>query len=157
MLTKLPEDSVIKTDPTYLKKQEMVYYFIYWQAVGLLNYLVACTRPDLAYSASCLAQFFSNPSDGHELSIRHVIQYLCGNSNWCLCLGCLSNNATIVAYCDSDWGLNYDSRSFSGSCVFSMVLLDGRQQRKKSWLFPQLKQNIDPSLVASRMSVGFLS
>ncbi|MBW0529121.1 hypothetical protein O181_068836 [Austropuccinia psidii MF-1] len=28
MLIKLPDDSAIKTDPTYLKKQEMVYYFI---------------------------------------------------------------------------------------------------------------------------------
>ncbi|MBW0574550.1 hypothetical protein O181_114265 [Austropuccinia psidii MF-1] len=34
----------------------------YRRAVGLLNYLVACTRPNLAYSASCLSQFLSSPS-----------------------------------------------------------------------------------------------
>ncbi|MBW0539384.1 hypothetical protein O181_079099 [Austropuccinia psidii MF-1] len=33
----------------------------YRRAVGLLNYLVACTRPDLAYSASCLSQFLCEP------------------------------------------------------------------------------------------------
>ncbi|MBW0468259.1 hypothetical protein O181_007974 [Austropuccinia psidii MF-1] len=33
MLAKLPEDSAIKSDPAYLKKKEMIYYFI----VGHLN------------------------------------------------------------------------------------------------------------------------
>ncbi|MBW0481430.1 hypothetical protein O181_021145 [Austropuccinia psidii MF-1] len=90
----------------------------YWRAVGLLNYLVACPRPDLAYSASSLSQFLSFPSHDHELAFMHVLRYLKGTSTWGLWLGRRGDNSSIVAYCDSDWGLNYDSRSFSGSCVF---------------------------------------
>ncbi|MBW0475231.1 hypothetical protein O181_014946 [Austropuccinia psidii MF-1] len=52
----------------------------YWRAVGLLNYLATCTRPDLAYSASCLSQFLSFPSDDHELSFMHILRYLKGTS-----------------------------------------------------------------------------
>ncbi|MBW0538526.1 hypothetical protein O181_078241 [Austropuccinia psidii MF-1] len=65
----------------------------YRRAVGLLNYLVTCTRPDLASSASRLSQFLNNP-------------------------GRVGDNSVISAFCDSDWGSNYDSRSFSGSCLF---------------------------------------
>ncbi|MBW0529120.1 hypothetical protein O181_068835 [Austropuccinia psidii MF-1] len=95
------------------------------------SYLVACTRPDLAYSAPCLAQFLSNPSSAHELAFRHVMRYLRGTSNWSLCLGCLGKNTTIVAYCDSDWGSNYDSKSFSGSCVFLYGLIGWKTTKQE--------------------------
>ncbi|MBW0537181.1 hypothetical protein O181_076896 [Austropuccinia psidii MF-1] len=48
----------------------------YRHAIGLLNYLVTCTRPDLAYSASCLAQFLNDPSS------KHVLRYLSGTRAW---------------------------------------------------------------------------
>ncbi|MBW0481869.1 hypothetical protein O181_021584 [Austropuccinia psidii MF-1] len=85
----------------------------YWRAVGLLNYLVACTSPDLAYSASCLSQFLSFPSHDHELAFMHVLWYLKGTSTWGLWLGRRGDNSSIIPYCYSDWGPNYDSRSFS--------------------------------------------
>ncbi|MBW0523675.1 hypothetical protein O181_063390 [Austropuccinia psidii MF-1] len=90
----------------------------YQRAVGLLSYLVACTRPDLEYSASCLSQFLSLPSYEHELAFKHVLRYLKGTSTWGLWLGRRDDSSSIIAYCDSDWGSNYDSRSFSGSCIF---------------------------------------
>ncbi|MBW0500805.1 hypothetical protein O181_040520 [Austropuccinia psidii MF-1] len=89
----------------------------YRRAFGLLNYLVACTRPDLAYSASCLSQFLSLPSYEHELAFKHVLHYLKGTSTWGLWLGRRNDSSSIIAYWDSDWGSNYDSTSFSGSCV----------------------------------------
>ncbi|MBW0536835.1 hypothetical protein O181_076550 [Austropuccinia psidii MF-1] len=54
----------------------------YQRAIGLLNYLVTCTRPDLAYSASCLAQFLNNPSSENETSFKHVLPYLSGTQTW---------------------------------------------------------------------------
>ncbi|MBW0527945.1 hypothetical protein O181_067660 [Austropuccinia psidii MF-1] len=45
----------------------------YRRAVGLLNYLVYCTRPDIAFAASCLAQFLNAPSIEHENAFKHVL------------------------------------------------------------------------------------
>ncbi|MBW0487719.1 hypothetical protein O181_027434 [Austropuccinia psidii MF-1] len=47
-------------------------------AIGLLNYLVTCTRLDLAYSASCLASFLNDPSSKHESAFKHVLCHLSG-------------------------------------------------------------------------------
>ncbi|MBW0482166.1 hypothetical protein O181_021881 [Austropuccinia psidii MF-1] len=81
----------------------------YQRAVGLLNYLVSCTRPDIAYTASCLAQFLNNPSKEHEMVFKHVLQYLKGTKDWALSLGHSQDNSIITAYCDADWGSNFDS------------------------------------------------
>ncbi|MBW0530599.1 hypothetical protein O181_070314, partial [Austropuccinia psidii MF-1] len=67
------------------------------RAVGFLNYLVAYTRPDLAYSASFLSQFLSSPSYKHELAFKHVLPYLKGTSTWGLWLGRRGDNSSIFA------------------------------------------------------------
>ncbi|MBW0526255.1 hypothetical protein O181_065970 [Austropuccinia psidii MF-1] len=59
----------------------------YRRGIGLLNYLVTCTRPDLAYSASCLAQFLNDPSSKHEAAFKHVLRYLSGTRSWGITLG----------------------------------------------------------------------
>ncbi|MBW0524235.1 hypothetical protein O181_063950 [Austropuccinia psidii MF-1] len=87
-------------------------------------------KPALAYSASCLSRFLSLPSYDHELAFKHVLHYLKGTSTWGLWLGRRGDNSSIIAYCNSDWGSNYDSRSFSGSCVFQYGLV-GRKATKQ--------------------------
>ncbi|MBW0549608.1 hypothetical protein O181_089323 [Austropuccinia psidii MF-1] len=101
----------------------------YWRAIGLLKYLVTCTRTDLAYSASCLAQFLNDPSSEHEAAFKHVLQYLSGTQTWGISLGELGINSVVTLYCDSDWGSNFDSRSFSGSCLFFYGLVGGKTSK----------------------------
>ncbi|MBW0564333.1 hypothetical protein O181_104048 [Austropuccinia psidii MF-1] len=93
------------------------------RAVGLLSCLVSCTRPDIAYTESCLAQFLNNTSKEHEMVFKHVLQYLKGTKNWALSLGHSQDNSIIKAYCAADWGSNFDLRSFSGSCAFIYRLI----------------------------------
>ncbi|MBW0556078.1 hypothetical protein O181_095793 [Austropuccinia psidii MF-1] len=45
----------------------------YRRVVGLLNYLVSCTRPDIVFTGSCLAQFLNAPSVEHENAFKHVL------------------------------------------------------------------------------------
>ncbi|MBW0529375.1 hypothetical protein O181_069090, partial [Austropuccinia psidii MF-1] len=103
----------------------------YQRAVGLLNYLVSCTRPDIAYTASCLAQFLNNPSREHEMVFKHVLQYLKGTKDWALSLGHSQDNSFIKAYCDADWGSNFDSRSFLGSCVFLYGVIGWKMSKQE--------------------------
>ncbi|MBW0535868.1 hypothetical protein O181_075583, partial [Austropuccinia psidii MF-1] len=88
----------------------------YRRAIGLLNYLVTCTRPDLAYSASCLAQFLNDPSSEHEAAFKHVLRYLSGTRTWGISLG-------LAVVCSS------------------MALLDGKHPSRMLFLSPRLKRN----------------
>lgn len=48
----------------------------YQQAFGLLNYLVLCTRPDLPFVASQLAQFLEHSGTEHWAAFKRVLRYL---------------------------------------------------------------------------------
>ncbi|MBW0503537.1 hypothetical protein O181_043252 [Austropuccinia psidii MF-1] len=90
----------------------------YCHTIGILNYLVTFTRSDLAYSTSCMAQFLNDPRSDHEAAFKHVLCYLNGTWSWGISLEELGNNSEMITYCDSNWGSNFDSQSFSGSCLF---------------------------------------
>ncbi|MBW0507078.1 hypothetical protein O181_046793 [Austropuccinia psidii MF-1] len=45
----------------------------YCRAIRLLNYLVTCMCPDIAFSASHLSQSLDNPFHEHELAFIHVL------------------------------------------------------------------------------------
>ncbi|MBW0538675.1 hypothetical protein O181_078390 [Austropuccinia psidii MF-1] len=101
------------------------------RGVGLLNYLVSCTRPDIAFAVSCLAHFLNAPSVEHENAFKHVLRYLKGTKSWGITLGDVCNNSLIMEFCDTDWGSNYDSRSFSGSCVFCYGLVGWKTSKQE--------------------------
>ncbi|MBW0561563.1 hypothetical protein O181_101278 [Austropuccinia psidii MF-1] len=99
----------------------------YWRGIGLLNYLVTCTRPDLAYSASCLAQFLNDPSSKHEAAFKHVLRYLSGTRSW---------------------GITLDpSQAVFSSFTASWV---GKLPSKMLFRSPQLKQNTGQSPIAAK-------
>ncbi|MBW0562005.1 hypothetical protein O181_101720 [Austropuccinia psidii MF-1] len=103
----------------------------YRRGVGLLNYLVSCARPDIAFAVSCLAQFLNAPSVEHEKTFKHVLRYLKGTKSWGITLGDVCDNSLITVFCDVDWGSNYDSRSFSGSCVFCYGLVGWKTSKQE--------------------------
>lgn len=46
-----------------------------WQAFGCLEYLVQCTRPDLAFTVSQLAQHLEVPSMDNLMAFKRVLRY----------------------------------------------------------------------------------
>jgi hypothetical protein len=50
----------------------------YQQLVGSLNYLVAWTRPDLAFPVSQCARFMSNPGPSHVAAAKRILRYAKG-------------------------------------------------------------------------------
>ena len=48
----------------------------YRSIIGMLNYLVNCTQPDLAYSVHQCARFCSDPKASHEQAVKRIIRYL---------------------------------------------------------------------------------
>ncbi|MBW0497754.1 hypothetical protein O181_037469 [Austropuccinia psidii MF-1] len=95
------------------KEEDLSTDFEYCKAVGLLNYLTSCTRPDLAYVTSALSQFLEKPLRDHVAAFKEVLCYLQGTKSCELTLG--GNVPTeIQGDSDSDWGSNFDRKSFSG-------------------------------------------
>ena len=48
----------------------------YRSIVGMLNYLVNSTHPELSHSVHQCSRFCSDPNTSHEAAVKHVIRYL---------------------------------------------------------------------------------
>ncbi|MBW0506779.1 hypothetical protein O181_046494 [Austropuccinia psidii MF-1] len=108
--------------------------FNYRQVIGLLQYLVQCTRPDLAYSISFVSQLLESPKYRHYQAVIHVLKYLNFIKNLELRLGCkkLTHSlGEIICFTNSDWGGAKENRSFSGSIIYYHGSLGWRSQKQQ--------------------------
>ena len=48
----------------------------YRSVIGMLNYLVNSTQPDLAYAVYQCARFSNDPRRSHEQAVKRVLRYL---------------------------------------------------------------------------------
>lgn len=88
----------------------------YRRAVGLLNYLVLCTRPDLALVASQLAQFLDSPATLHWAAFKRVLRYLRHTRKVGITLG--GGSLELEACSDSDYaGCPSTRRSITGDVM----------------------------------------
>lgn len=98
------------------------------QAVGCLNYLVQCTRPDLAFSASQLAQHLEHPGMEHFSAFKRVLRYLKLTSHYSIkyhgsadesLTGNLTHSLPSV-YADADWAGDKTTRRSTSGYVFTL-------------------------------------
>ena len=48
----------------------------YRSVIGMLNYLVNCSQPDLAYAVHQCARFCADPRHSHEQAVKKIVRYL---------------------------------------------------------------------------------
>lgn len=87
----------------------------YINAVGALMYLATCTRPDIAYTVSKLAQFNTNPGRQHWIAVKHLFRYLKATMDLKLIYAPdpLSKEL-FTTYTDADHGMDADSKQSRG-------------------------------------------
>lgn len=98
------------------------------QAVGCLNYLVQCIRPDLAFSASQLGQHLERPGLKHWTAFKRVLRYLKKTKHDHIkysgsVSGYLSGNLThqfLSVYADADWAGDKMSRRSTSGYFFTL-------------------------------------
>lgn len=104
----------------------------YQKLIGGLMYLTVCTRPDLAFAASCLSQFNNCYTDVHWKAAKRVLRYLAGTLDHCLvfCKG----ESNFSAYADANWADNsVDMRSFTGLIVkFGNAVISWESRKQKT-------------------------
>ncbi|MBW0479870.1 hypothetical protein O181_019585 [Austropuccinia psidii MF-1] len=108
--------------------------FNYRWVVGLLQYLVQCTRTDLAFSTSFLSQFLESPKDIHYNAARHVLTYLNSTAHFSLRLGgnnLQHSNNHLLGFSNSDWGGAEGYKSFSASIIYCHGTIGWRSHKQK--------------------------
>ncbi|MBW0526862.1 hypothetical protein O181_066577 [Austropuccinia psidii MF-1] len=106
----------------------------YWRAIGLIQYLVQCTRPDLAFLVSFISQFLETPRSSHFKAVEHVLKYLIGAKSFTLKLGLnlLKHQQTsILGFSEADWGGTKEYKSFSGSLIYYFGTSSWRSHKQK--------------------------
>ncbi|KAJ0798162.1 putative RNA-directed DNA polymerase [Helianthus annuus] len=90
---------------------------LYRSLAGALQYLTF-TRPDISYAVQQVCLFMHEPHDPHFAFMKRILRYIHGTLDYGIRI-IRSNNHSLVAYSDADWGGCPDSRrSTSGYCVF---------------------------------------
>ncbi|KAL5546305.1 hypothetical protein UlMin_005992 [Ulmus minor] len=93
----------------------------YASAVGSLMYAMVCTRPDLAYSASLVSRFISNPGRGHWEAVKWILRYVKGASDvGLLYKRCEGSGAKLMGYVDADYAGDLDKRRSLTGYVFTL-------------------------------------
>ena len=84
----------------------------YSQLVGSLIYAAICTRPDIQFAISILAQFMADPAPFHWEAAKRVLRYLKGTRDYSLTFG--GDLTDLTGYTDADWGSQAHRHSISG-------------------------------------------
>ena len=75
----------------------------YSHAIGCFMYAMICTRPHLAYAASLITRFMSNPGKEHWQAIKWVLRYVKGTVKYGLLFKRLTQGSDhLVGFCDPD-------------------------------------------------------
>ncbi|GJZ15952.1 putative RNA-directed DNA polymerase [Tanacetum coccineum] len=105
----------------------------YQKLIGKLIYLTT-TRPDIAYTVSCLSQFMHSPLKSHLKTALKVIRYLKGCPGKGVNVIRTSTSVNVLkAYTDADWARCTDTRrSVTGYCVFMNNSLVSWKSKKQN-------------------------
>ncbi|MBW0505132.1 hypothetical protein O181_044847 [Austropuccinia psidii MF-1] len=100
--------------------------FNFQSGVGLLQYLVQCTRPNLSFSTSYLSRFLESPCKPHYQAVIHTLKYVSITQHFTLTLG-----QNYLNHLHSDWGGSSEKKSFSGSIIYFHGALGWRAHKQK--------------------------
>ncbi|KAL0300058.1 UNVERIFIED_CONTAM: Retrovirus-related Pol polyprotein from transposon TNT 1-94 [Sesamum angustifolium] len=72
----------------------------YSNAIGSIMFLMVCTRPDIAYSISCLSRYMSNAGLPHWEALKWLLRFLNGSANRGLMFSkCAKDSQSAIQLC----------------------------------------------------------
>ncbi|KRX72276.1 Retrovirus-related Pol polyprotein from transposon TNT 1-94 [Trichinella sp. T6] len=105
---KLPKDIAPSNDD----ERNQMQLIPYRAAVASLIFLMNCTRPDISFEVSKVAQFAENPGLSHWKAVKRIFRYMKGTEDLKLTIGIplMEIQHQQIAFCDTDWAGDADSR-----------------------------------------------
>ncbi len=96
---------VSKVLSSHKESEDFDQHFHYRKAVGILNHLERCTRPDIAYATHQCARFSANPKKEHGAAVKWLGRYLRGTKDKGIYLNLEDENFEVWA--DADFAGNW--------------------------------------------------
>lgn len=121
----------------------------YAQLVGSLLYLAGATRPDLAFVASALARFMSNPQVIHWKLAKDVLAYLAGTADLGIVYG---GEAGLCAWADADYAGDRDAYKSTAGFVFTFGggAVSWKSKRQPTVALSTLEAEMQAACLATR-------
>lgn len=94
----------------------------YASIVGSIMYAMVCSRPDLAYAASMISRFMSNPRMEHWNAVKWVLRYSKGSTNVGILYGggVVGELGVAIGYVDYDYARSVGIRRSLIRYVFTL-------------------------------------
>ncbi|KAL2653776.1 hypothetical protein R1flu_021904 [Riccia fluitans] len=93
----------------------------YESAIGSLMYLMACTRPDIAYALGKVSKYNANSGKVHWEAVKWILRYIKGTMGYGLLFDAHSHQArTLVGSVDSDYAQDLDTRRSTTGYVMTL-------------------------------------
>lgn len=89
----------------------------YREAIGSLLYLSSKTRPDLAQATNFCSRYITNPTNQRIIDVKRMFKYLNDTSSQGISFTNLESDKEILAYCDSDYAGDPETRKSTGYVV----------------------------------------
>jgi hypothetical protein len=130
---------------------------LYRQAVGSLLYIALGSRPDIAYAATTLGRYSSNPDQSHWTAVKHLFRYLKATASKQLAITSPSDTgsgpcsrhgtSTITAFADADLGgEKHTGKSTTGYILFVNGILVLWKSKKQTLV---AQSTMEAELIAS--------
>lgn len=121
----------LRESPKADKEKQDMRNVPYRELIGSLGYISQCTRPDIAFAVSKLAQFSSNPGRKHWDEAKRTLRYLGSTKNYYLCY--TNDESNIKLWSDADWAGDADDRhSFTGNIIaLGRNIIDWKASKQK--------------------------
>lgn len=108
-----------KLCPKTQEDQEFMKNIPYKSVVGSLMYAMVSTHLDIAHAVGVVSRFMSNPGKPHWETVKYILRYLKGTSDFCLCFG--KDKPQLQGFIDFDLGRDLDKQRSTFGYVFTFV------------------------------------
>ena len=112
-------DTPIITAEKLTKSEALNSNIPYRQAVGSLNYLATCTRPDIAYAVNYVSRGMQNPTNLDWIAVKRIFRYLQGTRKTGIIYKKGGSNI-LSGFSDASYAPEASDRKSTSGYVFTM-------------------------------------
>jgi hypothetical protein len=105
--------------PSNDEEKEYMSHVPYANIVGSLTYAMVSTRPNISHEVGVVSRYMENIGKEHWATMKWVIQYLRGTSNYCITYN--GSSYLLCGYVDSDFVANLDKKRSTSGYVFTLA------------------------------------
>ena len=79
--------------------------------------MMICTHPNIYYGVGLVSRYQSNPGQKNWMTVKRILQYLKGTSNYMLCYQG-KKDSRLIGFSDTDWVGDVDESKSTSGCAF---------------------------------------